>query len=103
MVRDGKTFAGAQAVLDTPTTAKATSWEAIRARVPRFASRIEALRKVMASRFKEWRRQYCEALRRWVAGEREVVFPAGTWKMHQQFGVVVAEVWEDWEAHFVER
>jgi len=45
--------------------------------------RIEALQRLRASR-----RAYHEALSRWRAGLREVVFPAGTWLLRRLLGVV---------------
>ena len=48
-------------------------------------ARIEALQ-----RSKAWLVAYYEALRRFVAGEREVVFPRGTWRMGVRFGCRVA-------------
>jgi putative transposase len=49
-------------------------------------ARIEALR-----RSAEWLAEYYEALRRFVGGEREVVFPRGTWKMCVRLGCPVAD------------
>ncbi|MFO7565218.1 MAG: transposase [Enhygromyxa sp.] len=48
-------------------------------------ARIEALQ-----RKKEWLAAYYEALARFVGGEREVVFPRGTWHMHVRLGSPVA-------------
>jgi len=48
-------------------------------------ARIEALR-----RSKEWLTAYYDALRQFVAGEREVVFPRGTWQMCVRLGCPVA-------------
>jgi putative transposase len=48
-------------------------------------ARIEALQ-----RAKEWLAEYYEALKRFVGGEREVVFPRGTWHMRVRLGCSVA-------------
>jgi putative transposase len=50
-------------------------------------ARIDALR-----RSGEWLAEYYEALRRFVGGERDVVFPRGTWKMCVRLGCPVAAV-----------
>jgi putative transposase len=48
-------------------------------------ARIDALQ-----RAGEWLAEYYEALRRFVGGERDVVFPRGTWHMRVQLGCPVA-------------
>src|SRR5690606_34346660 len=57
-----------------PTIAGANKW-----------ARIEALQ-----RSKEWLQDYRAALERFVAGVRDVVFPAGTWWMCARLGCRVA-------------
>jgi len=38
---------------------------------------------------RDFQKRYKEALKRYRAGERDVVFPAGTWKMRVLFNVRV--------------
>jgi hypothetical protein len=40
---------------------------------------------------KAWRKAYREALDLYCAGNREVVFPIGTWRMHKLFDCNVAQ------------
>ena len=42
---------------------------------------------------KEFTNRYREALKRWKAGEHDVVFPYGTWRMARYFGVQVEDAW----------
>jgi hypothetical protein len=49
-------------------------------------ARLEALQ-----RCKQFATDYREAWRRWCAGVRDIVFPAGTYLMARRFDVAVAE------------
>ncbi len=54
---------------------------------PRVASSSRWARREALQRSREFIRAYRAALRRWLSGEREVEFPAGTWLMRRRFGV----------------
>lgn len=71
---------------------EAKSWEAFGARIPHIkAGRGETEARLGAiERLQEFRAEHREAKRRWCAGEREVVFPAGTYWMRVHHGVQVA-------------
>ena len=70
---------------------RATSFELLRSRNPTFAVG-RGQRKVFfeaVAELRAFRRAYRQALDKWCAGLREVVFPTGTWCMCQVHGVVV--------------
>ena len=85
-------FAGRKAVLRASRFKRATSWEEKGVLNPTFASGrgqrqvfFEAIRQLRA-----FRHAYREAMKQWVQGHREVVFPAGTLQMHTLHQVRVA-------------
>ncbi len=81
---EGRRFAGRKAVLKTSRYKRATSWEERGSLNPHFATgrnQGEAYR-LAARTLRAFRQAYHEALALWVQGYREVVFPAGTLKMH---------------------
>ncbi len=83
--RSGRGYAGRKRVLKTPHTARARSYERFGNRVPNFAA---AGNGAVAARLIQRRRAFLETYRQawlgWTAGERDVVFPSGTWKMRFQ-------------------
>lgn len=75
-------YAGAKRVMKTPHTRRASSAEPFGARVPTFATAgdPEVARRMVEER-RSFRVAYRAAWQRWKAGEHDVIFPAGTWKM----------------------
>ncbi|MFV8750150.1 transposase [Nannocystaceae bacterium ST9] len=53
---------------------------------PRFASTCAHVRTLAILAYREWRNCYAEALRAFCAGERNVMFPAGTYWMSVRLG-----------------
>ena len=87
---EGRRFLGRRAVLAQSRHAVPTTREA-RSRIsPKFASRDRARRIARILGNQQWLARYRNALRRWCAGERDVVFPAGTYKMRVLHGVACA-------------
>ncbi|MGE0791871.1 MAG: transposase [Sandaracinaceae bacterium] len=83
---------GAVAVRARSPYSRATSWEAfgeLRPHVAAGRGQTEARCEAIAL-LKAFRAAYRAALAKWCAGEREVVFPAGTYKMRRLHGVHVA-------------
>jgi hypothetical protein len=56
-------------------------------RVPTFAASTPQRREAAAERQRVFRADYHEARDRFIAGERDVVFPAGTWLLVQRYKV----------------
>lgn len=83
----GRRFLGAKRARRVHHTYRASSWERFGGRNPRFAAGgdREAARAAIA-RHRQFEADYDEALARWCAGDREVVFPAGTWWMRVHHG-----------------
>ena len=93
--KEGRPFVGAAAV-------RAQSREQ-RPRTPN-GRRIKDVKPTISARgkwsaiaakqqIKEFKVRHREALKRWNAGERDVVFPYGTWRMARYFGVLVEDAW----------
>ncbi len=77
----GRRFLGRRAVLKQDRFASATSWERRRGLKPRLKCRNKWLRIDAIKRLKRFYAEYKEALERFCAGVRDVVFPAGTYWM----------------------
>lgn len=71
---------------------RARSWEDFGKRSPHIAAgRGEtAARKAAIARLRKFRADYREAMDRWVGGDREVLFPSGTYWMRVHHGAAVA-------------
>ena len=85
--RKGQRVRGRKAVLRQNPFGKPKSREPRRKLSPRVACknkwrRIDALKKLAV-----FARQYREALAAFKGGDRDVIFPAGTWKLHRELGV----------------
>lgn len=91
MKKRGWRFLGAARVCRLSPYRRATSFEQLRSRSPTLAVG-RGQRKVFfaaAAELRAFRKAYREALAKWRAGRRSVVFPQGTWRMCQLHGVVV--------------
>lgn len=82
MMRElGRRFLGRAAVLATSFKDRAKSYEAKRTLVPSVSATDKAARLALLAVRKAFRIAYRAALNAWQAGDREVVFPYGTWWM----------------------
>ena len=81
VAKQGLDFMGAQAVKKKSFLMRAKTYEEKRGINPVLAARDVAIRCACIRTEKAFRMDYREALKTWVDGEREVVFPAGTWWM----------------------
>jgi putative transposase len=80
--RTGVPFMGSRRVLKLPHTKQAESHEASRGFTPRFASGGDRRAARQATkRIRAFNAQYRDALRAWREGDREAIFPEGTWWM----------------------
>lgn len=88
----GWSVAGKIAVQHVSPYKRATSWEELGKLSPHIAAgHGEAdARKAAVARLCTFRADYREAMARWVAGDRDVVFPAGTYWMRVHHGAKVA-------------
>jgi len=87
----GCSFLGAEQVMLVPYDSRATSEEPEHDRNPTFAvghQQGEALSLAVAA-VRAFRTSYRAALKKWHAGDRGAVFPAGTWWMRVFHGAVV--------------
>ena len=89
---ESKTFLGAQKVMLQRPTSSPVSKSGRRKLSPQVASRDKWRRIELLQRVKEFPGEYWDALKRWLSGARDVVFPPGTYKLRRHFGVQVAEV-----------
>jgi len=86
--RKGRGFLGHKRVTRVPHTDRASSWEKFGKRRPTFvaAGDLEVAREKAAEK-RTFECEHREALLRWRAGERDVLFPRGTWMMRRYHGV----------------
>jgi hypothetical protein len=85
--RNGRGYAGHKRVLKTPHTTRARSYEQFGGRVPTFAAAGNgAAAAKLARRRREFRTEYRQAWIAWKAGDHNVIFPYGTWKMRVYHG-----------------
>ena len=77
----GRAFVGRAAVLTQPFVRRAMLFEPKRVTVPTVAAKQPQARKALLAIQKAFRVAYRRALTAWTAGERESVFPFGTWWM----------------------
>lgn len=80
--RKGGAFLGAERATRVKITDRGRKWELFGARNPTFAAGGDVEAALAAvERLQAFRTAYREALERWRAGERDVVFPWGTWEL----------------------
>lgn len=83
-------FMGMDAVLKQSHKDKPKSIEKPRGMNPRFAALDKWLRVSAIKRYKQFVLDYWEALKKWKLGNREVLFPAGTYALRIHLNVNVA-------------
>jgi putative transposase len=86
MRNEQRKFLGPLRVLRQDPYDSPTSWEKRRGLNPTYASRDKWKRIETAQRNRAWLSAYREALARYRAGERDVIFPYGTWAMDRIYG-----------------
>jgi len=86
--KEGRSFTGARRVLRTKHTVRSRGYEEFGARNPQFAAAGDAGAAARAvRRIREFNADYDQALARWTDGDRDVVFPYGTWWLRVHHGV----------------
>src|SRR5262245_32110092 len=78
---------GRKAVLGQHWNDRPRSLEPRRRLSPRVACRSRWARIETLRRNKAWHAAYVDARERWLAGDREVLFPAGVWQLYRHSGV----------------
>lgn len=92
MAASGRTFLGARRVLQQKTTTRAARPETRRGLTPTVATRDKRRRVEELSRISAFREAHRSARERFIAGVRDVVFPAGTYWLRVSYGVACAAV-----------
>jgi putative transposase len=87
----GRTYLGVKGVLAQKPTDTPSTREPRRHVSPRIAARDKWHRVEAIQRLKSFLHDYKVALKAWCAGQRDVLFPAGVYKMRVEFGVRCAE------------
>jgi len=92
--RRGYRFLGAERASQVSPYERATSFESLRDRNPTFAVGREqgSARRNAGTAVRAFRASYRAAIKRWRAGIRDTVFPAGTWWMRVFHGASIIEV-----------
>lgn len=88
--REGRRVAGRKAVLRRSPFSHPKTVPPRRHLNPRIACRDQDKRRAAIERLKCFQQRYARALALWVAGVRDVLFPAGTWQL-VQLGLVRCE------------
>jgi hypothetical protein len=88
--REGRGFVGRAGVLEGAFGRRARSRERRRDVRPQVAARDLATRRRLRGELRAFRAAHREARLRWCGGDREAVFPAGTWWMRVHHGARVA-------------
>jgi len=83
----GRTFMGAEKVKAQKRESKSRSWESRRKLNPRIACKDKKKRIELLERLKKFLKEYREAYKKFSKGERDVLFPPGTYKMRKFFNV----------------
>ena len=89
--KQGRHFLGRRAILRQSRHARPTSPPKHSDRVPTIACRDPELRQQRLQTDREWRIAYTDSFRRWQRGERDVLFPPGTYLMRVRHNVRCAE------------
>jgi hypothetical protein len=90
MRAEGVRFLGRAAVLAASFVKRARSYERRRKLVPVIGAQRPELRRALLAARRAYLAAYREAMAAWRAGDREVVFPWGTWWMVEFHGARVA-------------
>jgi REP-associated tyrosine transposase len=91
--REGRATVGARRVLAQKPHARPAMGEPRRALSPRVACRNKWRRIEALQRLEEFGDAYRDALRKWRAGVRDILFPSGTWLMRVQHAALCAASW----------
>jgi hypothetical protein len=86
--REGIPFMGPRRALRQEHTRRAKSYETFGSINPRFsAAGDEEVARATVERNRHFEESYDDALSRWQAGDRDAIFPFGTWWMRVHHGV----------------
>jgi hypothetical protein len=96
--RAGKPVLGMKAALKIDWRSVPADGEELFGRQPNFSTETVAQRVAMKRLRKRFQREYADALGRWNAGERDVVFPAGTVRMRLRHKVATEPIPESLRA-----
>jgi REP element-mobilizing transposase RayT len=88
----GRSFMGEREVLRQKTTDSPQSWAVRRGLRPRVAAKNKWRREEALQRLKDWEDAYRVALAAWSSGQRDVIFPHGTYALRVREGVACAPV-----------
>jgi REP element-mobilizing transposase RayT len=85
----GRVFLGRTAVLTASFAQRARTYEARFGVIPTFAAKLRAVRDALRRVERAFRWHHRRAFELWQRGERDVVFPVGTWGMVAMHGALV--------------
>jgi putative transposase len=88
----GRAFLGKAAVLAASFIERARSYEQRFGVIPTFAAKARSAREELGRVERYFRAWYRRALEQWRGGQREVVFPTGTWGMVVWHGALAGQV-----------
>lgn len=86
---DGRAALGAKKLRQVALGQRASSWERWFALRPKIAARVKAERLRAIRALKAFRAAYRAAWQRWMSGDRDAVFPRGTWWLPRYAGALV--------------
>ena len=89
---EGKGFVGRRGVWRVDPFSSPETPDEPRRPLREVAASDPQLQRAGETRYAEFRREYERALEAYLAGERGVVFPPGTYKLRLEFGVLTAEL-----------
>jgi REP element-mobilizing transposase RayT len=87
---EGREFVGRSSVVTGSFIKRASSFEPKRTVIPTVAAKDPAARRALLAIQRGFRMAYREALRPWMDGVRDSVFPFGTWWMRVHHGALCA-------------
>jgi putative transposase len=85
----GRVFLGRTAVLTASFAQRARTYEARFGVIPTFAAKLRAVREALRRVERAFRWHHRRAFELWQQGQRDVVFPVGTWGMVAMHGALV--------------
>jgi hypothetical protein len=89
--RAGRAFLGKAAVLAASFIQRARSYEQRFGVIPTFAAKARSVREELGRVERYFRTGYRRALEQWRRGQREIVFPIGTWGMVVWHGALMGQ------------
>ena len=90
VIESGRQFVGRRALSKVPREYRAKTKEPRRGIVPRIVCGRKEIRKSVLEELADWLSRYRVALKEWVAGNHDVEFPHGTYKMRVLYRARIA-------------